>query len=440
MAIRPVVFLPGYYGSTFSLKSTQEIVWVDLKNIFSPARVMSLLRLGQPEDSVFVSDILDSIDLRPFFCLHIYRKLKRFLKRTLDYPSDWVIGHPIDWRQSLGRLADDVERQLKTLAPQGGKIDLLCHSHGGLVGRAYLAKYGGDRVGRLITLGTPHHGMLKVLEALDRGIDLFTFDRKLTKPTARSMPSAYELLPRSAQQGLFTWDGQASDPLSQTEWVGHEPDSATRDQMLAKLKEAKASTNQWLPAQLDVSGYFIYGTRLETMVNASGTAQQPLQFHRAEEGDNTVATVSGRGGGIAGSIVRCPAPFANHTTIFNEPYVRRLLKSILLEERLPEGEFQVVAQWQNRFYFPNTVHKIAVEVRDLKGEILPNAQVHLKVYRSNQSQHPLIETAMDRTAHGDFLGAFRLPPSDKPLRWVVRIENTDLPGELHTQSGFLRMR
>jgi pimeloyl-ACP methyl ester carboxylesterase len=42
---------------------------------------------------------------------------------------------------------------------RGGRIDLVCHSLGGLVARVYLQELGGfRRVDRCITIGTPHHG------------------------------------------------------------------------------------------------------------------------------------------------------------------------------------------------------------------------------------------------------------------------------------------
>ena len=42
---------------------------------------------------------------------------------------------------------------------RGGRIDLVCHSLGGLVARVYLQQLGGARrVDHCVTLGTPHHG------------------------------------------------------------------------------------------------------------------------------------------------------------------------------------------------------------------------------------------------------------------------------------------
>ena len=42
---------------------------------------------------------------------------------------------------------------------KGGRIDLVCHSLGGLVARSYLQQLGGDRrISRVVTLATPHGG------------------------------------------------------------------------------------------------------------------------------------------------------------------------------------------------------------------------------------------------------------------------------------------
>ena len=38
------------------------------------------------------------------------------------------------------------------------QLTLIAHSMGGLVCRAYLRQFGGVKVARLITLGSPHHG------------------------------------------------------------------------------------------------------------------------------------------------------------------------------------------------------------------------------------------------------------------------------------------
>ena len=45
-------------------------------------------------------------------------------------------------------------------ATGAGRVALIGHSMGGLVARAYLRQFGSDRVARLVTIGTPHHGSM----------------------------------------------------------------------------------------------------------------------------------------------------------------------------------------------------------------------------------------------------------------------------------------
>ncbi len=80
----------------------------------------------------------------------------RLYLRALGYDRQYAFNY-----RSAGsiekvarQLKQDVDRQV-----QGGRIDLVTHSMGGLVARAYVQHLGGERrVDRLITLGTPHHG------------------------------------------------------------------------------------------------------------------------------------------------------------------------------------------------------------------------------------------------------------------------------------------
>ncbi len=64
------------------------------------------------------------------------------------------------WGQlGLEALAQQVAAEADRRFAPGQKFDLVAFSMGGLVSRYYLQRLGGlDRVGRFITLSTPHHG------------------------------------------------------------------------------------------------------------------------------------------------------------------------------------------------------------------------------------------------------------------------------------------
>ncbi len=61
-------------------------------------------------------------------------------------------------RGSLEKLAIELKKRIDGQI-QGGRIDIVAHSMGGLIARCYVQQLGGERrVDRLITLGTPHGG------------------------------------------------------------------------------------------------------------------------------------------------------------------------------------------------------------------------------------------------------------------------------------------
>ena len=83
------------------------------------------------------------------FPLAAYLKL-RGIEQVLSFNYDSSAG--VD-RAALA-LREYLRRHVR-----GGRIDLVCHSLGGLVARVYIQELGGSRrVDRCITLGTPHRG------------------------------------------------------------------------------------------------------------------------------------------------------------------------------------------------------------------------------------------------------------------------------------------
>ncbi|UCV12995.1 alpha/beta fold hydrolase [Dechloromonas denitrificans] len=61
---------------------------------------------------------------------------------------------------SMGKLEPLLNARIEALCKATGspQVQLLAHSMGGLICRSYLARHGRDRVSRLLTLATPHHG------------------------------------------------------------------------------------------------------------------------------------------------------------------------------------------------------------------------------------------------------------------------------------------
>jgi hypothetical protein len=121
--------------------------------------------------------------------------------QLLPFPYDWRLSNRLNGR----RLKATVEPALERLRARGGRfaearVTFVCHSMGGLVARWYVEREGGHELTRrIITLGTPHRGALKGLAELvngtRRGFGPFALD---LSDFARSLPSAYQLLPEYA--------------------------------------------------------------------------------------------------------------------------------------------------------------------------------------------------------------------------------------------------
>ena len=61
---------------------------------------------------------------------------------------------------AMGKLEPQLHARIEALCAETGspQVQLVGHSMGGLICRSYLARHGNQRVSRLITLATPHHG------------------------------------------------------------------------------------------------------------------------------------------------------------------------------------------------------------------------------------------------------------------------------------------
>lgn len=92
---------------------------------------------------------------RDYGSMHAF--LESIGRRPVHVPTPDSGFRPI--REDAEVLASLVDR-LRRLMGSGEPVDILAHSKGGIVARAYLQLMDGvDNVGMLVTLGTPHSGM-----------------------------------------------------------------------------------------------------------------------------------------------------------------------------------------------------------------------------------------------------------------------------------------
>lgn len=102
--------------------------------------------------------------LVPVLCVHGYlsnRGLMRPVIQAMDAAGAKV--HTMNFRGLFGAiepLVGQLDAEVRRLVETSGhpQVVLVCHSMGGLVARAWLARHGSARVARLVTIASPHHG------------------------------------------------------------------------------------------------------------------------------------------------------------------------------------------------------------------------------------------------------------------------------------------
>jgi len=238
----PLIFLPGLAGSRMENDPDGDgkfsEVWPDgARLVLDPwDRSLLALRLApngtepySPERQYATVRVGDVI--RREFTLDFYAS-------TISYftgpQGGYVEGKdffpcPYDWRKDIREIAyGDLENTLDACIqtalarnPGAGKVNILAHSMGGLVARAYLADPArAARVGRLVTLGSPYLGAPKIALAL---LDQLCFaewmgicftNKAVLHELIQNFPSGYQIAPgkgyyRVYPQGFIRRDRDA---------------------------------------------------------------------------------------------------------------------------------------------------------------------------------------------------------------------------------------
>ena len=94
--------------------------------------------------------------------IKVYNNIKNtFLNNGYTENNDYFEFY-YDWRDPVDELADDFKDYLENTVlagkTAGTKINIIGHSMGGVVSRAYAQKYGEDKINKIVTAGSPHKG------------------------------------------------------------------------------------------------------------------------------------------------------------------------------------------------------------------------------------------------------------------------------------------
>ncbi len=292
----PVIVIPGILGSRLEDGNTGNVVWgafgsgaVDPESA-DGARLLALPMepdkdLKELRDSVRQAGALDRVVLNFFGIpleLNAYYNILRSLgvggyrdqqlseSHAVDYGNRHFtcFQFDYDWRrdlvesaQALDRLikAKEIEVQQEIYKRYGVKrspikFDLVAHSMGSLVARYYL-RYGAadlpadgslppvtwagtKHVDHLVVIGPPNAGSVETLITLTEGLKPSPLLSTYPAAVVGTMPSVYQLLPRSRHQPLLDMNGEpVSDMFDPALWErqGWGLADPSQDNILASL-------------------------------------------------------------------------------------------------------------------------------------------------------------------------------------------------------------
>jgi pimeloyl-ACP methyl ester carboxylesterase len=413
---RHVVIVPGYYGSNLRDRISNILFWLSQFSVQKPEHTLKGIALPASDRRVFVDGIVDDVAILKVFKIPIYHTLIRFLVHGMGYDPTEVHTMGIDWRRPIKDSIDIVRAAISNAFQTSGQpVDLIAHSHGGLVARAYLATDGPSQVNKLLTFGTPHIGMLETFEAMIQGITLLRFDRNQLMLTARAFPSAYELLPVTTD--FFKWNQNATSPLSVDAWC-------PAPEMKPMVADAAAAM-QALPSNVPVPLFAIHGTRTDTTTHADGddsSGAPRVSFATTDDGDGTVPLTSGAAVGITavGDVQRFAVPFGGHAFMFDDRNTQEVIRHILREDPAPPAYF--VAAWRATMFLPHETNRVVVNLDDLSGLPIPNATVTLTLPTQGITKQPI-----PHQTNGDYVLDVQMPGAGTMAPYIIEASAPSLP-------------
>ena len=238
----PIVLIHGVLGSKLRDKSTHEDLWPgsasrlflhDYSDIAFDIDANTLIPMSTNAEAYAISEgavgkdfygkIVRTLgDAAGYQLAHVGEKVDTKQKNYYIFHYDWRQDNVISARQ-LANFIDQIQHDYKN---PDLKVDIVAHSMGGLIARYYIrygkqdviddndfdkkiTMYGGDRVRRVILLGTPNLGSVKTLNLFITGVDIGL--KQIGTETIATWPSLYQLFPHPLNNWIVTSEGKPLD-------------------------------------------------------------------------------------------------------------------------------------------------------------------------------------------------------------------------------------
>jgi pSer/pThr/pTyr-binding forkhead associated (FHA) protein len=277
---RPVVFVPGLFGSQLWLGS--ERVWPAVKILFTNPEVflypssLPLEARGIVDEVVIVPNLIKQDQ---------YNRLGDYFVQELGYERGKdFFEFAYDWRQDVRISARQLGQMIESLSTSQ-RVVLIGHSLGSLVARYYLERLKGNRhVERLVVMGGPHTGTAKVLANLLAPPRMLPFGMmgETLRRIVSTFPTSYQIIPTFACGVNQT--GRPINFLDDERWVEEKHVPLLR---AAREFRRELGLKSSVPA-LSIFGYGIKTISSVSVQEADNGSWTHITFAAEPSGDSSV--------------------------------------------------------------------------------------------------------------------------------------------------------
>jgi pimeloyl-ACP methyl ester carboxylesterase len=229
----PTMFIPGMMASILKDRSTGRIVYGNvLQGLIKELELpIDGKTLRDNQDELVAGEVVRKFSfIRGFLEVDLNDSVRQVADKIAGYkPGQDGFPYAWDWRRDIVEAAQQLDRTIREIKKQKGnpdlKLNLMCHSAGGLVAR-YYAKYGGKdvlddpvpvptyegakNINKIIMLGTPNTGSVESFMTVHQGLWLPTIGRA-TAEMIFTMPALYELMPLEGKKVFIDPSGKPLD-------------------------------------------------------------------------------------------------------------------------------------------------------------------------------------------------------------------------------------
>jgi pimeloyl-ACP methyl ester carboxylesterase len=336
---RPLILVPGLLGSRLCRPDRNnpgktQVVW----GTVAALKQFPAIRLSHEagaSDPIRPCGLVREIVFLGLYRQDVYAPIIRHLEKIGYRENSNLFVFAYDWRRSVFDNARALEVFVRDKVPDG-KVDILAHSMGALVARAYVVEgEGGERVARLFSAGAPFQGSVKVFQTVEKGwgpLNTAMGGLDGFRRTMLSFPSIFEMMPRyqtCCDAGTMAFNPAKSETWTELRWDG--VDTATMPDLqktFVRIQKLQALVATAMPK--GVEDILLVGIDQRTPERAAfkiADGVSVLQVAHTWAGDGSVI----RSSAVIEHAPIHPTSFADHQRILNDPQIQEFLQVALLK-------------------------------------------------------------------------------------------------------------